>query len=315
MPARIKSKSRLARRRKVKRVPKVTLGARKFVYFTVILVVIVAFTFLNFSTKFWDGKYKLSIVSPSENGEVHVMVFDPILDEITTIIIPSETEIPASRQLGKWRVKSLWQLGQDENMGGKLLVESLTYHMKFPVDAWADYHALGFASQDLRKIWMAAFFTTNTNLTLGDKVGLAMFSMGVQNSGNTQIDLANTTYLKRSILQDGENGYSLAGSVPQSVVVVFSKEKLSKNKVNVRIVDRTESMTVADELGRVIQVTGGKVASIVNEESQEMDCEVSGRDSQIVRFMSDLFDCKQIDMGATNFDIEIRIGNLFAERF
>ncbi len=105
--------------------------------------------FLIFQSSFWDSDSKLTLVVNKKDGDVLIAVFNPVVDEVTSITIPKNTQLKVARQLGTWKAGSVWQLGENEDLEGKLLQETITYHLKLPVVAWADSPAEGFASGGL----------------------------------------------------------------------------------------------------------------------------------------------------------------------
>lgn len=252
---------------------------------------------------------------PADGGEVWVVVFDPSLEEISTLIIPPNTQVEVSRQLGKWQAKSLWQLGKDEGWDGKLLAETVTNHLKMPTIGWADSTAQSFVAQDLPGIIKTILFTEATNLSFGDKLGIGVFSLGVKNTHNNSIDMSETTYLRGTTLPGGESGFVVSGSVPQNIVAIFSDEDWSKRGINVLIEDNSGHHGLAEELGKVIRVIGADVGSIERGDVSDIDCEVRGSEKDYLEKFVLLYDCNLQPDEETGFDVEIRIGKRFAEKF
>ncbi|QQS39521.1 hypothetical protein IPM62_02830 [Candidatus Woesebacteria bacterium] len=312
MPARKNRQRRAVKHTK----PKNKNRSKKYLVLILVFVFLgLILVFLHRSTKYWSGEGKLRLVSPAENGDVVISVFDPELDDITTVIVPGNTQIKVARQMGIWKTRSLWKLGFDEGLGGKLLAESLTHHMKLPVVAWGDEEAIGFSSQSVIQIVKTALLMTNTNLTFGDRIKIALFAFGIQNTNMSTIDLRNTAYLSKTILPDGEEGYVVADTLPQKVAVIFSQESISKEGTRIRIIDRTINSNIAEELGETLQVAGGKITSITNESSDNTDCVVVGSNKFTVDYVADMFDCTKNYEKTANFDLEITIGEEFAKRF
>lgn len=282
-----------------------------FVFLTFGLVVWAVFA----TSHYWVGKNKLSIAIAKKDGSVVVSTFDPVEGELVNLTIPKETEVELSRRLGKIRIKNAWQVGLNEGYDGELLAETITRHFKFPVAVWADSPAAGFTQSNINLLIRAMFSPYKTNLTIGDRVRLGIFSMGIKNLKKEDIALQETTYLRKTQLVDGREGYVVTGRFPQSLLVVFSEELMSNSGATVVITDETGSPQTANELGQLIEVLGAKVASIEKKGKKNYDCRVSGKDKQTVARVSLILSCGVEADRQSNFDIRLSIGEEFAQRF
>ena len=147
----------------------------------VLFFITVAFILVSFLTRFWDGKTKLTMAINTEAGDIIVSSFDPKTESVTNIFIPGSTQLNVSRQLGSWRAKSVWQLGLNEKLVGTLLRETVVKNFSWPLMAWADEPAMGFAKGDFLGTIKAVFTPFKTNLKIGDKIKLAVFALSVKN--------------------------------------------------------------------------------------------------------------------------------------
>lgn len=308
MPARKRRLSRLKSKNKKRfnlKVPVVILLALSF------------FPIYLFKTSyFWDGKNKTSIVINQANGDIRISIFDPKLAEIINLDIPANTEVEVARRLGRIQIKNVWQLGENEGLDGRLLSETLTYHFRFPVSAWADHNANGLSEAKLGSIINAVLMPYKTNLGMGDKVRIALFSLGVKNLNRVEINLAESSYLKKTVLTSGEEGYLLGGSFPERLLIYFADSQISAVGATVLISDATSSPDTAEKLGEIIEVLGAKVAAIESEEVKDFDCDVMGKNPVVVEKVAKLFSCTETKESTRgNFDLEITIGEKFFERF
>ncbi|MBI2103818.1 hypothetical protein HYT59_02315 [Candidatus Woesebacteria bacterium] len=269
---------------------------------------------ISATTKFWDGKHKLAIAIPADSGDVEVAVFDPSNGNLTVVGIPASTEVSVARNLGKWRIKSVSRLGEKEGLGGALLAETITRHFSFPVFLWGQEEARGFANGDLKDLLKATFSPYQTNLGFGDRVQLFIFSLSVRNSKKEIIQLADTRYLKQTILSDGETGYEISGSLPADLAAVFSEPDFTGSSGRTRVIDQTGDH-VAGDVASVAQVLGLKVVSIGNESKQKIDCEVVGKDEQSVELLARIWGCRQKIDSTLDLDLIMTIGEDFAKRY
>lgn len=317
MPAR---KKRNYRRRLIsRRVASDDKGKRKeklLAFFFFILLLVLTILYLYTRSDFWDGKNKVSVVIRKENGAVVISTFDPKVSEVTNIEIPANTEVQASRSLGTLKIKNIWQLGENQGLSGQLLAETVTYHFKFPVVAWADSQALNFSKTNFISLVKAVIIPYKTNLKVGDRIRIALFAVGVKNPKRVEIKLTETSYLKKMQLTDGSEGYVVSGSFPKELLVVFSDPQISEKGTTVSIKDATSRTDIAEKLGEIIEVYGAKVGQVKKIEEEEFDCEVRGKDNKIVEKLAKLFSCSEsAEKIESAFDIEIKIGEEFGKRF
>jgi len=280
-----------------------------------LLVAIAVLVFVVFNTKYFSGKNKLGIAINSPDGGIIVSVLDPENNEITNISIPASTQLDVARGLGRWKSKSIWALGVNEKIGGVLLQETVIKNFHFPVSAWADAPAYGFVSGDFLANLKAVFFPYKTNLRIGDRVRVGLFTLAVKNANRLDIDLSKTGFLKKAKLTDGESGYIVAGKIPDDLLVVFSQLGTSGKEAKVNIKDATDTALTAQELGETIQVLGGKIVAVSKVESEALDCTLKG-DKLWVHTLAQVFSCKiEKTPPEGKFDLEIKIGRGFADRF
>jgi hypothetical protein len=263
--------------------------------------------------KFWDGKNKLAIAVREPNG-ASVLLFDPQYEEVTRIHIPQHTEVDVSYGLGIWKIETLWQLGIQQGVGGKILADTMTKYFHFPTSAWADANAIGFASGNLTDLYRAAFGVYSSNLSMGDKIALSLFSFNIPNAKHVDIDLSDTGYLTEKTLSDGTTGYVKVEPPPAKILALFADPIFSKTAHAVSIEDATGTGKVAKNVGQVIEVLGAKVASITDHEEKDVDCIVSGKSEVLVSQVAAIFNCKKEDR-ETRFDVQILLGSQFAKRF
>lgn len=299
----------VSRRKKVKksRLPK-------------LMIIFFVFAFLLgifFRAKIWRSEAKLILAVNRPDEAVSVLVFDPKAKEITNIVIPKNTEVEVSRGLGKWKLKSIWALGQNEKIGGRLLSETIRKNFRTPVNAWADQKAEGLIRPNFFRLLISTLSPYKTNLSLADKIRLFTFSLTVKEFKRTEINLAETSFLTKSRLIDGEEGYLITNKYPQKLLVIFSDAIFSSGNFKVAIANASENGKIGENVAEIIEVMGAKVAMIVNQESKDADCRVSGQDKKAVKSVSLVFGCEEAKdvLSDSNFDIEIELGEKFSKRF
>ena len=290
---------------------------RRFSYLKFLLplaLFLVTYLIIGGSTHVWNGKDKLSLVYKTKDEDIGVTILDPGLTEITTLIIPGDTQVDVARNYGTLRIKNVWQLGINEKVGGTLLAETVTQNFLFPVYLWSETLP-ALASGNLSGVLDFIFFPGSTNISFGDRLRAGIFALRVQEIGKTSIDLGKSRFLDKGILADGQPGYLLTGPMSQRLTIYFSDNAVGGQDVRVNITDATGMFGVSEKLGEILQVIGGKVVSIDKKPvSEEIDCIVTGKYKDAVKKISRLFSCK-IGSTKSSFDLDIEIGKKFAERF
>jgi hypothetical protein len=321
MPARkrpsFSARSRKLKRNSLSRKKEISRLKKKLIVFVIsILLIASGCLFFISSRKLWNGKDKLSVVIRNENNDVQIVTFDPELGEIVNVIVPKNTQVEVARGLGEWKLGSIWKLSQNEKLEGKLLAETVIRHFKFPIHAWADSPGLGLISKNPSLLIQALLIPYKSNLSIFDKLGIALFSVKVDNSKRTEINLAETNYLKETTLADSTQGYVVSGIFSPSINSIFADNEISKEGYKLKIKDSTGKVGEAEEVGAVLEVLGAKVTSILEGETTPTDCVVKSKILEVSKKVARIFDCSTDSSKMEgNFDIEITIGQDFADRF
>lgn len=304
-----------ARKRKLRKKRNENSGL-KLASLAVLLILILGLgLFWSLRSGIWDKNEKLSIVVNQESS-VKIITLDPRVGEITNINIPGNTQVEVAHQLGTWRLKSVWQLGEDEGLEGRLLAKTVTKYFKFPVYAWSSEGVSRLVSGNPVNVLKSLFTPVSTNLTFGDRLRIATFSMGVFNTGRVDVDLVDTPHLKKTRLVDGEEGYVVVREPSQRILSVFADSTISKGGFRVFIKDQTSVPGLAEEVGKILEVLGAKVASIEKSEGESVEhCLVLGEEKTAER-VARYFGCdvSESELGE-DFDLEIVLGKSFIEGF
>ncbi len=302
------------RRRKALRLKK-TKPNKKIIYFFLFSFCLLVFLFTALKPKNWNGEDKVSLVIKNSDQSISVVVFDPLLKEIYNIRIDPNTEIEVAGEYGKWKIKSIWQLGEQEGMGGELLSRSITLGLRMPVYLWADNVASGLV-EPLSSNLLSSFFSRyKSNLSLGDKFKFLVFSLKVKNTNRVNINLENTSYLERKVLISGDEGFIVAQNPPESISAIFADPALSSKIFRVAIKDGSEKPGLAEELGKVIEVLGGKVSSIEKIQKLDGTCMLESNEVAALRTLEKIFDCETTRSEVGNFDLEVSLGKDFAKMY
>ena len=198
-------------------------------------------------------------------------------------------------------------LGLTEKLGGSLLAQTVTDSFLFPTKLWA--------SRDLSDVWKFVFSPGATNISFGDRLSSALFSLKIKSIDQTEINLGVSQFLQKKILTDGTQGYVLNGQMSSRLTQYFSDNDFANANLKFGIVDSTGVYGMATNVGQVLEVLGGKVVSVDKRpENDNLDCIVTGLNKDAVNEVESLFSCQKVS-DKSSFDLEIRIGGAFAKRF
>lgn len=283
----------------------------------IIVLLLTLFAFFGYillTSRFFNKNSKLSVVI-NKGDQIIVSTFDKKEGSITNIIIPGETQVSVSRQLGTWKIGSVWKLGENEKLSGTLLAETVIKNFRVPVGVWADGPFYGISEGELLPVFRA-LFGYKTNLGVGDRVRLGLFSLGVPPIQIVNIDLSSQNFLKETKLVGGEMGYVISSGLPESLSSIFSDTQINSLKPRILIEDYQTKREAVDTLVETLEVLGGKVTSITSKGAKEFYCEVSGVDKYTIEKVASIFGC--VEQGQTadnNFDLTIKVGEEFGKRF
>ena len=287
---------------------------KSFKFLVLLFLVLGIFLFVYLRTVYWNGRDKLAFAFRMNSGDVGVTVADPKLIEITTLVIPGDTQVDVAENYGTFRIKNVWQLSQNEKLKGRLLPETITQNFLFPTFLWADISGINIGNSSLSGIVKFIFASNATNIPFGDRLNLALFALKVKGPGRTEINLGQSQFLRKLKLNDGQTGYVLNGQPSSRLTVYFTDNTPSVSGTKVNIVDATGTSDVANKVGQIIEVMGAKVVSVEKKEPVGFGCEIAGADSEIVKKVLTLFSCTD-GSRTSDFDLEIRLGQDFAKRF
>ena len=103
-------------------------------------------------------------------------------------------------------------------------------------------------------------------------------------------------------------------NTPDSVLINFINSEADSSSSKLEIVDLTGSSNLAENIVNILGVYGVKATSYSKGYDENLDCEVSGSNRDLVDVVSKIFSCqKKSDNKET--DLRIRIGKVFAGRF
>ncbi len=264
----------------------------------------------------WNGSSKISLAIKKGDGGGAVIVLDPQTSSITTLEIPKDTLVFAANQLGSWKLSSIAKLGVDQALDGSFFKNTIIKSFKFPVDSWGGDSLLELISGNLFQKISSLISSDPTDLSFLDRVRIILYSVSVTNNGKTNINLKDTSFLKRTKLPDASLGWQIGESIPTSLQSYFTNTTIQDENLNVVIENATGDSEEVDVVSFSIETLGANIASIQTLPKADTDCTVKGLSQPAVTKIGKILSCKTIfQKGSNNFDIEINLGVKFKERF
>jgi len=264
----------------------------------------------------WNGSSKISLAIKKSDGGGAVIVLDPQTSSITTLEIPKDTLVSAANQLGSWKLSSIAKLGVDQALDGSFFKNTIIKSFKFPIDNWGGDSLLELVSGNLFKKISSLVSSDPTDLSFLDRVRIILYSVSVTNNGKTNINLKDTSFLKRTKLPDASLGWQIGESIPTSLQSYFTNTTIQDENLNVVINNATGDSEEVDVVGSSIETLGANIASIQTLPKADSDCTVKGLSQPAVTKIGKILSCKMMfQKGSNNFDIEINLGVKFKERF
>ncbi|MBN1168832.1 hypothetical protein JXA63_02980 [Candidatus Woesebacteria bacterium] len=307
MPARRKNK------RKKKQLD-IKVKIVKFIGIAILLITTISLIGFFSSDGEWDTDKKISFVVNSD-PEIVVTSIDPGSKEIYSVMIPAETQVEVARNLGQWKLGSVWDLGFNEGLEGLLLAETVTRHFYLPTYLYIESQDTSFLEGNLLSAVRILLSPTASNIGRKDLLKIIRFTSSVKNPNRKAVDLKNTNYLTQKQLKGGGMGYIKTKDLDQRIIAPFSNDYISGTISIVKIINNSKNRLVSSDLGKVIEATGAKVAQVVNNEESQGNCMVSSKDVEIGEYYSKLFSCDYERSSNDNFDVVITLNQDFVDRY
>lgn len=106
-----------------------------------------------------------------------------------------------------------------------------------------------------------------------------------------------------------------SSNLPNSVLINFVNPDFLENIPTVNIEDLTGSYSVAEKVSKIIEVVGGKITLNSKGFDENEDCVVTGKNIKSARVFADIFGCNTETDNNMNYDIKVKLGAKFVERF
>lgn len=285
------------------------------------------------SRRDWDGRSSINLIVKASDWSL--LNFDPVEKKLTVLKIPDETFIELPKNLGNWKISSIFELGQSENPanGAKLLEDSLSRMFGLPVEGTLIINQEKQVEDIIRgfnKNFLNSFLSLDkmeSDLTKKELVNLMLQISGTRSDKIVFLDLGSSEITESILLGDS----SRVLGIDTIKLDLFIRDKMTDDLIfneekTVAVFNSTDHPGLANEATRMITNLGGNVI-ITSNSAQNLDESVifeEGQTSETFIRLSQIFApeclskaCQISDpkVNSSRADIKIIIGEDFYQRY
>ncbi len=233
----------------------------------------------------WNGKFNLNLMVRAK--EISLLSYNPKEGKVVIINIPDETYLEVPGGFGSWQLRSIYDLGESEKVGGgnRLLASALTSFLGMPIDGFLDFDSMqGIKStRGIVDILRANPFSginllngLKTDLTPWELIRFKLGVNGVRFDKIKEMDLNKLNVLDKQKLPDGQEVYSGDPARLDSVLVDLADPILQTEHISIAILNATGVPQLAQKWARVITNLGGNVIITANAPGQLKKTQIQG---------------------------------------
>lgn len=265
----------------------------------------------------WDGQFNINLIFRSKG--IALVSYNPTDQKITVVDIPDETYLTSSHSFGDWQIRSLFDLGENQQgLGGdKLLKDTLTDFLGQPIDGFLDFSG-SYKSKSAKEIVdiirsspsgpVNILSNLKTDLTLWELLRLK-FALGeVRFDKLTEIDLQRAGVLEKKQLLDGTEVLIADLNILDTTLTFLSDPKIKNEHKTIALFNGADKALFAQKWARLIANMGGEVIILSNAQTKLDKTIVLGEKSDTLKRLQQIFnfhcseqDCDKIQK--TDLDI------------
>lgn len=274
------------------------------------------FFFLKGEGAFENGKTRINLVM--SGNPVVFFSFNPKDGEEITISIPGNTYIEVPRGFGFYPASSIFNLGEIDKKGGKLLSDSIQDFLGVPVDGWINTQHLTLNTQHSNDILdflgeIRNYGRLETNLSPFEILRLFLLTRNIRENKTDFIDLGENGCLSDFILADGTKVLKGEESCLDFLVKEnLFEEEIRRENLSIKIVNTTDVAGLGAKGARIIENIGGRVLRVEtgkeDRDKTEILAEKKLRGSQTVKRLTKVLEAKVVEGRVEDFDLVIFLG-------
>lgn len=283
----------------------------------------------NARSYLWDGKTNLNVAVLGQG--VWVISLNPIQKKVTVITFPTQTYLEVPRGFGKWQARSVFDLGESQEGGGKLLEDTLTSFLGVPVEGFIKLkgHLENKEAGDLvgliRQTPISLLINLkniDSDLTLWELLRWNLSLLGVRFDKFKSLDLKNLGVLDKGTLADGTEVFNFDPIRMDSVISDLVEDKFKQENLSIAVFNGSERPLMAQRAARLITNLGGSVIQISNFPQKQDKTFVFGENSKTLDRLRQIFtscgqskDCDKINIDLYKMSSRAQINVILGEDF
>lgn len=256
----------------------------------------------------WDGQSRVNLVLDAQ--DIYLISFDPGEEMLLVVSVPGKTYVEATFGFGSYPFGAVYDLGEIEKIGGRLLTSTAQEFFATPVDAWLksrdekltiDKEAP--VKEEILNLIRAA---PGTNLTFWDKLRLWW-------------QIRQTRFDKIKVFNFGADDLN-PEKIDQVLAPFLTEGKIKEEMFKIEILNSTDKVGLGARISRFINNLGGEVINVGNQEGILPTCVILVRKGEAGSFtpqrLKKIFSCqiKEIEVWESRGDLVLIIGNDYWER-
>lgn len=261
-------------------------------------------------TFFWNGDFNLNLVIKGK--DISLLSFDPQNTKVVIYSIPQNSYLEVARGFGKWQLRSVYDLGASQQVGGgRLLSDTLSDFFGLPVDGflvfsgkYANIEADSIVSESRNPFFVTSILPfIRTDLTPFELIRLQKGLSSVRFDKVRKIDLAAANLLTKEKLADGTDVYTPDVFKLDSVLSGMKDYSFASEHKTIAIFNSTNYPGLAQKAARVITNMGGDVIITSNGQKKWEKTYVVGEQSKTLDRLKQVFGSKNNIIDSSNEDL------------
>lgn len=217
----------------------------------------------------WDSDAPVNIVVKSD--QISLISYQPKSNSLAVIKIPNETYLNVPLNYGRWSARSIYSLGQSDDIqsGANLLKLTMESTFAVPIDGYLLFDDQTQIDKILDDIRSSPFGFLNylpgskTDLSLWEYLRLIWELKNVRFDRITNIDLSQNESTNWVVLPDGRRVLEVdQRSLDKNTAALILDEEIEQENVNLVILNSTKHQGLAEKAARMISNLGGRVVEI-----------------------------------------------------
>lgn len=204
-------------------------------------------------------------------------------------------------------------VNKSEDGSAEIITDSFIY--KIPADTELE-SARGYGKYKLSSLWTLSQKDNIGKLipeTIAKNFSLPVFLWKDGNRSNLNV------YQKIKIIFSKVNRSDEikinSTKLSNSILIQFINPELAEITPKIDVEDLTNNLGTLEKVSKIIEVLGGKITTNSKGYDANLDCEISGKEMELINIFSSVFDCEKREDKTLPSDLKIRLGVKFAERF